>query len=85
MKSLPDEILGGDLSEMLNSPLKILSSVHAFVSEFGPLENFPRMNRKSKKQEDIPLGKTFEAASIFTMLLNLKSDTFKVAWKYNCQ
>jgi hypothetical protein len=78
MKSLPDELLRGDSAEILNSPLKMLASVNSFVCEFGPLENFPRMNRKSKKQEDLPLGKTFEAATIFNVLLNLNSDTFKV-------
>jgi ubiquitin carboxyl-terminal hydrolase 10 len=79
MKSLPAEI--GETIHLLNSPLKILAAVNAFVAEFTALENFPRMNHrrdKNKKPEDLPLGKTFEAATIFQVLLNLNSDTFKV-------
>jgi ubiquitin carboxyl-terminal hydrolase 10 len=81
MKSLPEEIMHSESVHLLNSPLKILAAVNAFVSEFSALENFPRMNHrkeKNKKQEDLPLGKTFEAATIFQVLLNLNSDTFKV-------
>jgi ubiquitin carboxyl-terminal hydrolase 10 len=82
MKSLPAEIMYGETIHLLNSPLKILAAVNAFVAEFTPLENFPRMNHhrrdKNKKPEDLPLGKTFEAATIFQVLLNLNSDTFKV-------
>ena len=54
--------------------------VHDFVAEFAPLDHFPKINRrdKGKKNEDLPLGMTFEASSIFQFLLNLTSDTFKV-------
>lgn len=33
---------------------------------------------KNKKAEDIPLDKTFEATTIFQVLLNLNTDTFNV-------
>ena len=83
MKSLPAaDKMYGETINLLNSPLKILMAVNAFVGEFGVLENFPRMNHhrrdKNKKPEDLPLDKTFEAATIFQVLLNLNSDTFKV-------
>lgn len=85
MKSLPDDVLdfkiGEENYQNANSPMKILSAVNSFVSEFNPLENFPRISHrkeKIKKQEDLPLDKTFEASSIFQMLLNLNSDMFKV-------
>lgn len=63
-----------------SSPIKILKAVHMFVSEFSPLDSFPKLNRrdKSKKNGDLPVGKTFEASSIFQLLLNLNDDTFKV-------
>ena len=51
-----------------------------FFAEFAPLDHFPKLNRrdKSKKNEDLPVGMTFEASSIFQFLLGLTSDTFKV-------
>ena len=74
MKSLPEEVMRGESVHLLDSSLKILAAVNAFVSEFSALENFPRMNhRKEKKNkpDDLPLGKTFEALTIFQVLLNL--------------
>ena len=62
------------------SMVKVTKVVHDFVAEFSPLDHFPKINRrdKGKKNEDLPLGMTFEASSIFQFLLNLTSDTFKV-------
>lgn len=61
------------------SGVKILKSVSDFVNQFEVMTNFPKLNRsKSKKTEDLPLGKSFEASSIYNMLLNLNNDTFKV-------
>ena len=62
------------------SMVKVTKVVHDFVAEFAPLDHFPKINRrdKGKKNEDLPLGMTFEASSIFQFLLNLTSDTFKV-------
>ncbi|TRY74502.1 hypothetical protein TCAL_01665 [Tigriopus californicus] len=61
------------------SGVKILKSVWDFVNQFEVMTNFPKLNRsKSKKTEDFPLGKSFEASSIYNMLLNLNNDTFKV-------
>ena len=58
---------------------KILRAVWEFVNEFEIMTSFPKLNRnKGKKNEDLPLGKTFEATPIYNMLLNLSSDTFKV-------
>ena len=44
------------------------------------MDHFPRISKhnKSKKNEDLPVGMTFEASSIFQFLLGLTSDTFKV-------
>ena len=60
--------------------VKITKIIHDFVSEFSPLDHFPKINRrdKGKKNEDLPLGLTLEARNIFQFLLNLNSDTFKV-------
>ena len=60
--------------------VKVTKVLHDFVSEFSPLDHFPKINRrdKGKKNEDLPLGMSFEASSIFQFLLNLTSDTFKV-------
>ena len=55
-------------------------SFQEFFAEFAPLDHFPRISKhnKSKKNEDLPVGMTFEASSIFQFLLGLTSDTFKV-------
>ena len=60
--------------------VKFIKAIHGFVSEFTPLDHFPKINRrdKGKKNEDLPVGMTFEASSIFQLLLSLNSDTFKV-------
>lgn len=74
MKSLPLEVM--KKAHMV----KITKVVQAFVSEFAPLDHFPKLKwrDKGKKNEDLPLGMTFEASAIFQFLLNLNSDTFKV-------
>lgn len=74
MKSLPLEVM--KKAHMV----KITKVVQAFVSEFAPLDHFPKLKwrDKGKKNEDLPLGMTFEASAIFQFLLNLSSDTFKV-------
>jgi len=74
MKSLPNDTM------KRGSMVKVTKVVHDFVAEFSPLDHFPKINRrdKGKKNEDLPLGMTFEASSIFGFLLNLTSDTFKV-------
>jgi len=74
MKSLPNDTM------KRGSMVKVTKVVHDFVAEFSPLDHFPKINRrdKGKKNEDLPLGMTFEASSIFQFLLNLTSDTFKV-------
>lgn len=75
IKSLPEGVM------KKSSGVKIIKVVHEFVSEFSPLDHFPKLNRrdKGKKNEDLPLGTTFEAGSIFQFLLTLNSsDTFKV-------
>lgn len=58
----------------------ILRSVWEFVKDIETMINFPKLNRrdKGKKNEDLPLTKTFEAASVYNMLLELNTDTFKV-------
>ena len=65
------------------SMTKITKVVQEFYAEFAPLDHFPKLNRrdKGKKNEDLPVGMTFEASSIFQFLLGLTSDTFKVASK----
>jgi len=74
MKAMPLEIL------KKASMTKITKVVQEFFSEFAPLDHFPRISKhnKSKKNEDLPVGMTFEASSIFQFLLGLTSDTFKV-------
>ena len=74
MKAMPLEIL------KKASMTKITKVVQEFFAEFAPLDHFPKINRrdKSKKNEDLPVGMTFEASSIFQFLLGLTSDTFKV-------
>jgi len=74
MKSLPNDTM------KRGSMVKVTKVVHDFVAEFSPLDHFPKINRRDrgKKNEDLPLGMTFEASSIFQFLLNLTSDTFKV-------
>jgi len=74
LKSMPYETM------KRASMVKVTKVVHDFVAEFAPLDHFPKINRrdKGKKNEDLPLGMTFEASSIFQFLLNLTSDTFKV-------
>ena len=74
MKAMPLEIL------KKASMTKITKVVQEFFAEFAPLDHFPKLNRrdKSKKNEDLPVGMTFEASSIFQFLLGLTSDTFKV-------
>ena len=64
-----------------NPSVKILHAVYYFFSEFAPLDNFPKLNHrqnKNKKNEDLPLGKILEPTTIYNVLLNLSSDTFKV-------
>merc|ERR1712012_1412711 len=62
--------------------VKFTKAIRGFVCEFSPLDHFPKINRrerdKGKKNEDLPVGMTFEASSIFQLLLSLTSDTFKV-------
>ena len=74
MKAMPLEIL------KKASMTKITKVVQEFYAEFAPLDHFPKLNRrdKGKKNEDLPVGMTFEASSIFQFLLGLTSDTFKV-------
>jgi ubiquitin carboxyl-terminal hydrolase 10 len=74
MKSLPQETL------RKASMVKITRVINDFVAEFSPLDHFPKLNRrdKGKKTEDLPLGMTFEASSIFQFLLCLSSETFRV-------
>jgi ubiquitin carboxyl-terminal hydrolase 10 len=43
------------------------------------MSHFPKLNRnKNRKNEELPLGKSFEAQSVIQMLLGLPPDTFKV-------
>lgn len=58
----------------------ILRAVWEFIKGVEVMGSFPKLNRrdKNKKSDDLPLGKTVEATSVFNMLLNLKSDNFKV-------
>ena len=74
VKSLPEESL------KKATLAKFTKAIHGFVAEFSPLDHFPKLNRrdKGKKNEDLPVGMTFEASSIFQLLLSLTSDTFKV-------
>lgn len=75
IKSLPQETV--DKASMI----KITRVVRDFMAEFSPLDHFPKFtNRrdKGKKNEDLPLGMTFEASSVFQFLLNLSDETFKV-------
>ena len=83
MKSLPKDllVLPSSESEQANNPsVKILRAVYHFFSEFSPLDNFPKLNHRSKnkKNEDLPLGKILEPTTIYNFLLGLDSDTFKV-------
>ena len=81
MKSLPKDLLIVPSSEQANPSVKILRAVYYFFSEFSPLDNFPKLNHrqnKNKKNEDLPLGKILEPTTIYNVLLNLNSDTFKV-------
>jgi hypothetical protein len=50
MKALPESVTATQ-DEDPNSPLKILSAVNAFVSEFSSLESFPRMNHRRDKNK----------------------------------
>ena len=74
MKSLPLEAM------RKSSMTKITKAVYDFIAELAPLDHFPKINRRDRgrRNEDLPLGLTFEASSIFQFLKNLKSDTFKV-------
>ena len=83
MKSLPKDLLMVSTSDKINRnpSVKILHAVYYFFSEFAPLDNFPKLNHrqnKNKKNEDLPLGKILEPTTIYNVLLNLSSDTFKV-------
>ena len=75
IKSLPAETM-----KKSPSMVKIIQVVHDFISEFSPLDHFPKLNRreKGKKNEDLPLGLTFEASSVFQFLLGLNNEQFKV-------
>ena len=64
-----------------NAPaLPISKAIWGFIQSIEILNNFPKLHRreKSKKADDLPIGKTVEASSIYSMLLDTKSDTFKV-------
>jgi len=71
MKAVPKDLLARG---------KILQAVHTFFAEFSPLEHFPKLNNRRRKNEDLPQGKILEPASIYNYLLNSLSptDTFKV-------
>ncbi len=57
----------------------ILRAIWEFFRGVESLGHFPKMNRmKNKKAEDLPLGKTVEATSVFNALLQLNSDNFNV-------
>uniref|UniRef100_A0A0K2TBB1 ubiquitinyl hydrolase 1 n=1 Tax=Lepeophtheirus salmonis TaxID=72036 RepID=A0A0K2TBB1_LEPSM len=58
----------------------VLKSLSDFMSEFSPMEKFPKQHhRRNKKTEDLMIGSSFEATSMFRILLSLPStDTFKV-------
>eukprot|EP00096_Caligus_rogercresseyi_P003296 TRINITY_DN1608_c0_g1_i2.p1 TRINITY_DN1608_c0_g1~~TRINITY_DN1608_c0_g1_i2.p1 ORF type:complete len:824 (+),score=362.19 TRINITY_DN1608_c0_g1_i2:165-2636(+) len=57
----------------------ILSSLSEFMAEFSPMEKAPAKHRRNKKPEDLNVGPTFEASSIFRILLSLPpTETFKV-------
>jgi len=72
MKSVPKEFVEGGKG--------ILGAVHAFFAEFSPLEHFPKLNSRRRKNGDLPQGKILEPSSIYNYLLNSLSptDTFKV-------
>merc|ERR1711899_544373 len=76
VKALPEDSL------KKASMVKFTKAIRGFVCEFSPLDHFPKINRrerdKGKKNGDLPVGMTFEASSIFQLLLSLNSDTFKV-------
>lgn len=57
-------------------PMKITSAIWSFIQDIEIMTSFPKFHRK--KAEDLPLGKTVEAAAVFNMLLELNSDTFHV-------
>ena len=60
MKSVPKDLLyGADTSAGVEhqgdgTNMKILAAVHSFFAEFAPLENFPKLNNKRRKNEDLP-------------------------------
>ncbi len=57
----------------------ILRALWEFFRGVEALGHFPRLNRsKNKKVEDLPLGKTVEATSVLSALLDLSSENFKV-------
>jgi len=86
MKSVPKDLLyGADTSAGVEhqgggTNMKILAAVHSFFAEFAPLENFPKLNNKRRKNGGLPQGQILEPASIYNYLLNSLSptDTFKV-------
>ncbi len=58
----------------------ILRAMWQFIQDTEVLVNYPKLSRrdKGKKSDDLPLGKTCEASPVLNMLLELKSDNFKV-------
>jgi len=58
----------------------ILRSVWEFLRSMEAMPSFPKLNRKCNKQskDDLPLGATIEATSVYNMLLEHNSDKFKV-------
>ena len=51
MKSVPKELLE---ENQQGASMKILAAVHSFFAEFAPMENFPKLNNRRRKNEDLP-------------------------------
>ena len=64
MKSVPKEYVEGK---------GILGAVHAFFAEFSPLEHFPKLNSRRRKNEDLPQ----------VIPLSLSKDAEKITFSHN--
>ena len=66
----PAEAKTGGVAERQRQSLKVVRAAYEFVSEFEVVANFPKLNNKnkSKKVDDLPLGKNFEPNTVYNAL-----------------
>ena len=66
----PAEAKTGGVAERQRQSLKVVRAAYEFVSEFEVVNNFPKLNNKnkSKKVDDLALGKNFEPNTVYNAL-----------------